>query len=194
MLFDRSVHLLDVFDELASKELENLALQVLVLQAHLRFLLRSACSILRLLACLARYLEQSALFFGHDGHEELVHVLLCALLHVERRDLPVVDCALFQDPEEVDTVLKQLVCGHGVAEVLRHLNDDLLDCQEDDLLLVGVVSVELALEQCLQEKSWLEYASASFDFCIGGHCRQLEQVDQGAPVLEQLSYRAQRSF
>ena len=44
--------------------------------------------------------------------------------------------------------------------MLRHLNDYFLDREQDNLLLVGVMSVKLALEHGLEEEAGFERASA----------------------------------
>ena len=48
-------------------------------------------------------------FLLHQDAEQLVHVLFGSFLHMERNDLLVVNCALFKNSEEVDTILEELI-------------------------------------------------------------------------------------
>lgn len=75
---------------------------------------------------------------------------------MQRRDLVVVDCALFQHSKQVLTVLHLLLLPQQLAEVLRHLNDYFLDCEQDELFLVSVVRVQLALKHGFEKEAWLE--------------------------------------
>ena len=99
-------------------------------------------------------------FLLHQDAEQLVHVLFGSFLHMERNDLLVVNCALFKNSEEVNAILEELITSQHVAKVLRHLNDYFLDREQDNLLLVGVMSVKLALEHGLEEEAGFERASA----------------------------------
>ena len=51
----------------------------------------------------------------------------------------VIYCALLQNSEEVDAVLEEFIDREHVSEVFCHLNDDLLDSEQNDLFLVHVV-------------------------------------------------------
>ena len=79
---------------------------------------------------------------------------------MERNDLLVVNCALFKNSEEVNAILEELITSQHVAKVLCHLNDYFLDREQDNLLLVGVMSVKLAFEHGLEEEAGFERASA----------------------------------
>lgn len=68
----------------------------------------------------------------------------------------VVDCALFQYSEQVLTVLHLLALPEQLAEVLGHLNDYFLDSEQDELFLVSVMRVQLALKHGFEKEPGLE--------------------------------------
>ena len=65
---------------------------------------------------------------------------------MQRGYLVVINRAFFQHSEEVHAVLKDLVLRHQIAEVLSHLNDDLLDGEQYDLFLINVMRVHGAFK------------------------------------------------
>ena len=101
------------------------------------------------------------LLFPHKNAKQLVHVLLCSFFHVQRSYLVIINRAFFQHPEKVHAVLKDLVLRHQIAEVLSHLNDDLLDGEQYDLFLVSVMTIHGAFKHGFKQQSWPEY----FGFC-----------------------------
>ena len=102
------------------------------------------------------------LLFPHKNAKQLVHVLLCSFFHVQRGYLVVINRAFFQHSEEVHAVLKDLVLRHQIAEVLSHLNDDLLDGEQYDLFLVSVMTIHGALKHGFKQQSWPKFIT----FCL----------------------------
>ena len=105
---------------------------------------------------------------------------------MQRSYSTVIDDSLLEDAEDVLAVFKDLIVGHDIAEVLRHLNHYLLDSEQINLFLVRVMSVELALKERFQEEARIEPTLATGLILHVSHNALLEQDNEGALILQKL--------
>ena len=103
--------------------------------------------------------------------------------------MKVINCALFEDSEEVDAVFENFIACKHVAKALCDLDDNLLNSKQNYFFLIRVMRIAVALKHGLQK--WTRLESFARRHLFG---RKHQDLHQSFLVLQQFAHSSQSAL